>query len=76
MAESTRHCPDCDDVPTEEFLLAMIKAAPAALAADLRERAGLRPEPGSAARALAATYERYTDELAAIEAIRGRQRSA
>jgi hypothetical protein len=35
-----------------------------------------QPEPGPATRALAATYERYTDELAAIEAIRGRQRSA
>ena len=76
MAESTRHCPDCDDVPAGEFLLAMVKAAPAALAAELRERAGLRPEPNSAARALAASYERYADELAAIEAIRGRQRSA
>jgi hypothetical protein len=76
MAESTRHCPDCDDVPDEEFLLAMVKAAPAALAAELRKRAGLRPEPGAAARALAASYERYAGELAAIEAIRSRQRSA
>ena len=67
---------DCNDVPAGEFLLAMVKAAPAALAAELRERAGLRPEPNSAARALAASYERYADELAAIEAIRGRQRSA
>ena len=33
-------------------------------------------EPGPATRALAATYECYADELAAIEALRGRQRSA
>jgi hypothetical protein len=34
------------------------------------------PEPGPATHALAATYERYADELAAIEALRGRRRSA
>jgi hypothetical protein len=34
-----------------------------------------QPEPGPATRGLAETYERYADELAAIEAIRS-QRSA
>jgi hypothetical protein len=29
-----------------------------------------RPEPGAAAQALAETYERYADQLAAIEALR------
>jgi hypothetical protein len=37
---------------------------------------GQQSVPGPATRALAATYERYAGELAAIEAIRGRQRSA
>jgi hypothetical protein len=76
MAESTRHCLDCDDVPTEEFLLAMIKAAPVGLAAELRERTGLRPEPSPAERALAETYARYAGELAAIEVLRRGRRSA
>ncbi len=30
-----------------------------------------QPEPGAAAQALAETYERYADQLAAIEALRG-----
>jgi hypothetical protein len=43
---------------------------------DLLERADAesgpppQPEPGPATRALAATYERYAEDLAAIEAVR------
>jgi hypothetical protein len=47
-------------------------------AAAWRNIAGLPPkrEPGPATQALAASYERYADQLAAIEALRGRQHSA
>lgn len=70
LAESTRRCPHCDDVPAEEFLLAMASVAPANLATCLRQLAGAEPEPSPAERALAASYERYAGELAAIEKAR------
>lgn len=70
MARSTWDCPQCADVPAQEFLLAMARVAPDDLAASLRERAGAVPAPGPAARALAASYQRYAGELAAIEAAR------
>jgi TrwC relaxase len=43
LAQSTWRCPDCADVPAEDFLLAMAKVAPLGLAAALRARAGVRP---------------------------------
>ncbi len=70
LAEIAWRCPDSANVPAEEFLAAMARVAPAELAARLRAAAGAEPEPGSAARALAATYERYAAELAEIEALR------
>ncbi len=70
LAEFACRCPDCADVPAEEFLAAMARVAPAELASRLRAAAGLEPEPGAAARALAATYEHYAAELAKIEALR------
>lgn len=70
LAEFAWRCPDCADVPAEEFQAAMARVAPPELASRLRAAAGLEPEPGAAARALAATYERHAEELAAIEAIR------
>lgn len=70
LAMVARLCPDCDNVRPEDMLLAMAEIAPADLAAGLRERAGVKPEPDPAVRALAETYERYADELAAVEAVR------
>jgi len=94
LSRDSGECPDCNYVPPEIFLLAMIKEAPTALGFQLWESAmelpvrdaGLpgpdpqvspepEPEPGPATRGLAENYERYADELAAIEAIRS-QRSA
>ncbi len=70
LAQAAWRCPDGADMQAEAFLLAMARVAPAELAAVLRARAGVRPEPGRAARALAASYERYADELAALDALR------
>jgi hypothetical protein len=63
-------CPDCDDARAEDVLLAMAATAPAALARGLRELAGVPPEPCPEAVALAATIERYRDQLDEIEAAR------
>jgi hypothetical protein len=67
-AAAFRHCPDCRDVPVSEILAAMARAAPAELAADLRELAGVRPEPGQAEHALADLYRQHADGLAALDA--------
>lgn len=69
-AEAFRRCPTCRDVPVADILLAMAEQAPPDLAAGLRELAGERREPSDAEKALAASYERYADQLAEIEALR------
>lgn len=63
-------CPECDDARAEDILLAIADVAPRGLAAGLRERAGVQPEPCPEAVALAATIERYRDQLDEIEAAR------
>jgi hypothetical protein len=73
VAETFRRCPDCHDVPASDILVAMAKVAPPDLAAGLRRRAAALRGPSDAEKALAASYERYADQLAEIEALhRGR----
>jgi hypothetical protein len=67
VAETFRRCPCCRDVPAREVLLAMAKAAPADLAAELREVAGESREPGPAELALADAYLRHGEGLAELD---------
>jgi hypothetical protein len=75
LAETLHRCPDCADVPAQEFLLGLAAVAPPGLAAGLRDLARARTGPSEAEQALAVLYERYAGELDAIETIRsGRPR--
>jgi hypothetical protein len=70
LAAGTRAETGCTDVQASDILVMIAQSAAAVLAASLRALQAVKPAPNSAERALAATYERYADELAAIEAAR------
>ena len=57
-------------VQASDMLVMIAESAATLLTASIRALEATKPEPGPAARALAATYERYADELAEIEAPR------
>lgn len=57
-------------VQASDVLVVIAESAAAVLTARIRALEATKPEPSPAARALAATYERYDDELTAIEAAR------
>jgi hypothetical protein len=70
LAETARADADGAGVQASDVLMMIAESAAAVLAASLRALGYMKPEPGPAARALAATYERYAAELNAIEAAR------
>jgi hypothetical protein len=70
LEEAARADADRAGVQASDVLVVIAESAAAVLAASLRALGKMKPEPGPAARALAATYERYAAELAAIEAAR------
>jgi hypothetical protein len=68
LIEAARADADRIGVHARDVLIVFAESAAAVLAASLRALSSMKPEPVPAARALAATYERYAAELAAIEA--------
>jgi hypothetical protein len=70
LAQAARSDADSIGVQASDVLVAIAESAAAVLTASLCALSNMQPEPGPAARALAATYERYATELAAIEAAR------
>jgi hypothetical protein len=70
LAEAARADADSIGVEARDVLEVVAESAAAVLTASLRALSNIKPDQGPAARALAATYERYADELTAIEAAR------
>jgi len=68
LAEAARADADRIGVQARDVLIVFAESSAAVLAASLRALSNMKPAPVPAARALATIYERYADELAAIEA--------
>jgi hypothetical protein len=68
LAEAARADADSIGVPARDVLIVFAESTAAVLAASLRALDDMEPEPGPAALALAATYERHAAGLAEIEA--------
>jgi hypothetical protein len=68
LAEAARADADRIGVRARDVLIVFAESAAEVLAASLRALDNMKPEPGSATHALAATYERHAAGLAEIEA--------
>jgi hypothetical protein len=68
LAEAARADADTIGVHARDVLIVIAESAAAVLAASIHALDNMKPEPGPATGALAATYERHAAGLAAIEA--------
>ena len=68
LAQAARADANSISVHARDVLIVIAESAAAVTAASLRALTNMKPEPGPAVGALAATYERHAAGLAAIEA--------